>query len=126
MMNNSSLVMKLSKGERAVLLTSDITESELLSLAYDYGSELKCDILKLPHHGYTLPEWSFYYKTLPDFFVLTHSTSRVPKYTMDRLEVLDTPFVSTTNGTVCCVTDGEAWQIKQVYLTTDPWTIEDQ
>jgi len=49
--NNSSVVMKISYGSRAFLLTGDIeleTEAELLR---DGTIDLRSDVIKVPHHG---------------------------------------------------------------------------
>ena len=49
--NNSSVVMKISYGSRAFLLTADIereTEAELLRAA---TVDLRSDVIKVPHHG---------------------------------------------------------------------------
>lgn len=48
--NNSSLVLRLSFGERSFLLTGDIekeAEAEILAS----GADLKADVLKVAHHG---------------------------------------------------------------------------
>jgi beta-lactamase superfamily II metal-dependent hydrolase len=49
-LNESSLIVRLTYGERSFLFTGDIganAEAELVRL----GLELKSDVLKVPHHG---------------------------------------------------------------------------
>ena len=49
--NNTSLVMKLVFGARSILLTGDIEEDVEDRLVRRYGDFLRCDVLKVPHHG---------------------------------------------------------------------------
>lgn len=49
--NGCSIVMKVSYGGRSILMTGDIALEHEAMLVERYGSELKADILKVPHHG---------------------------------------------------------------------------
>lgn len=49
--NDASLVLKISHGGRSILLTGDIEASAEAALVARYGSALRSDILKVPHHG---------------------------------------------------------------------------
>ena len=49
--NKSSLIMKVSYKGTTVLVTGDIDEDGEAELVREYGSELSCDIMKVPHHG---------------------------------------------------------------------------
>ena len=49
--NESSLIMKVSYKGRTLLVTGDINEDGEAELIRNYGSELTCDIMKVPHHG---------------------------------------------------------------------------
>ena len=48
--NNCSVVVKIIYGERSFLFPGDI-ESEAEAVLINYGSLLKADVLKTPHHG---------------------------------------------------------------------------
>ncbi len=53
-LNGNSLWVKVSKGERSVLITGDQRDSDemLGSMIRHYGeNEFGCDVLKIPHHG---------------------------------------------------------------------------
>ena len=121
--NNSSLVMKAAHGNNSVLLLADITEDEEIALAEQYGEKLKCDIMKLAHHGITLTQYVFLKYVAPEFCVLTNNKSNTPVESLDKLEMYEQMYFSTTNGTLCCVSDGENWLVKQVKLTNDPYTM---
>ena len=68
--NNYSLTTMLTCGSTKFLTTGDIEEEEETALVKAYGSKLKADILKMPHHGLdssntaaflakVKPTWSF-------------------------------------------------------------------
>lgn len=50
-MNDTGIVQKVSIGGRTALFTADISKKTAGYLLSLYGSELKADILKVPHHG---------------------------------------------------------------------------
>ena len=49
--NNFSCVLKITTGNKTVLLTGDIEQSQEQSLLKVYGKQLKSDVLLVPHHG---------------------------------------------------------------------------
>ena len=49
--NANSLVALLEAGDRRVLLTGDAGSKQLREIALLYGIALRCDLLKVPHHG---------------------------------------------------------------------------
>lgn len=49
--NEQSLIMKVKYKGRTLLVTGDIDEDGEAELIRNYGSELSCDIMKVPHHG---------------------------------------------------------------------------
>ena len=52
--NDSSLVMKISLGNYTFMSTSDVmTESSDIILKNYTAEQLKCDIMQVPHHGYS-------------------------------------------------------------------------
>lgn len=71
--NNSSLLVKVTCSDRSMLFTGDV-ENERLSELIDSDYDLKCDILKIPHHGRKekLTE-QFIKKTAPRYAVITSS-----------------------------------------------------
>jgi len=49
--NDSSCVLQVYVGDKAILLTGDIEKHAEYSLIYRYGNSLKSNILIVPHHG---------------------------------------------------------------------------
>jgi competence protein ComEC len=49
--NDNSLVLRISFGERAVLLTGDAEHLEEAELIRAHGPRLRADLLKVGHHG---------------------------------------------------------------------------
>ena len=49
--NSSSLILKLCYEGVTMLVTGDIDEEGEEELLQEYGAELDCDIIKVPHHG---------------------------------------------------------------------------
>ncbi len=50
-LNNISVVLKVTIYNYTFLFTGDIEEEAELDLVNKYGNSLKCDVLKIPHHG---------------------------------------------------------------------------
>ena len=74
--NNSSLVMKISLGDKSMLFTGDAEKARLKELL-DMDKEsldLKSDILKMPHHGKTEDNMKKFIKAVnPTYAVITSS-----------------------------------------------------
>ena len=49
--NNTSLVLRVTYGHFKMIVTGDIENLAEENLCAHYGLELKCDFLKVPHHG---------------------------------------------------------------------------
>ena len=49
--NKTSLIIKVRYKEKTLLVTGDIDEEGETELVNKYGSELSCDVMKVPHHG---------------------------------------------------------------------------
>lgn len=49
--NNHSCVLKITTGQRSILLTGDIEKNAENELLTQYSKQLKADILQVPHHG---------------------------------------------------------------------------
>ncbi|MCQ2411401.1 MAG: MBL fold metallo-hydrolase [Sphaerochaetaceae bacterium] len=51
--NNSSIVLLMTYGNVKALFTGDLYQSGMQAVYDRYGSKLKADILKIPHHGHS-------------------------------------------------------------------------
>jgi len=110
--NENSLVLRLSYGSRVFLFTGDIqylSETALL----DGGAELKCDVLKVAHHGsYTSTGYRFLYEAQPEFAVIScgkdNSYGHPHEEVLSRLRDAEvTVYRTDTDGTVIIHSDGE-------------------
>ncbi|MCL5021799.1 MAG: MBL fold metallo-hydrolase [Nitrospirae bacterium] len=50
-LNEASVVLKLSYKDRVIILTGDIEKKGINELISNCRNALKCDLLKIPHHG---------------------------------------------------------------------------
>ncbi len=65
--NDHSQVIKLTTGDHTVLFTGDIETNAENAVIKKYGINLKCSILKVPHHGSaTSSSYNFLRMCLPD------------------------------------------------------------
>jgi beta-lactamase superfamily II metal-dependent hydrolase len=49
--NNASIVLKVTMGQRSLILSGDAEHESERGLVERYGSQLKADFLKIGHHG---------------------------------------------------------------------------
>ena len=69
--NNLSVVCKLVCGEKSVLFAGDIDRDVGAYLAERYDAELRCNILKVPHHGAeSVADDSFFYSASPEVAIV--------------------------------------------------------
>lgn len=102
--NNKSLVIKVSYGESAILLTGDIEKNAEQELVR-HGTNLQADILLAPHHGSSTSSSSSFLKTVsPDYIVISAGKFRKNRFpapeVLDRYEKIGTVFNTATSGTV--------------------------
>ena len=107
--NNNSLVLRVSYGNRAFLLTADAMPEELEEIAAVYEEEMRCDVLKSPHHNGDLPE-GLLERARPSWVVFSTSDKALP--TKPALAAVTlagaAPLITAAgqNGTVTFRTDG--------------------
>lgn len=112
--NETSVVLRVTVGERVFLLQGDAEEkTEKALLASLSPAELRCDVLKLGHHGArtgTCPEWLD--ALTPQYAVISaahgNSYGHPHASTLERLEARSVTVCRTDeDGTVVFFTDGE-------------------
>lgn len=70
--NNNSIVIRASVGGKSFLFTGDAEGEPESDLVEKYGSELKCDVLKVGHHGSrTTTKAKFYKAVSPKIAVIS-------------------------------------------------------
>jgi competence protein ComEC len=70
-MNNDSLVVMVSYGHIHILFTGDIEAEESRDLVLDYGTSLRADLVKVPHHGSGNCDLTFVETVHPKFAVVS-------------------------------------------------------
>jgi len=62
--NDGSIVLKIEYKKSGILFCGDVTSKAMSRLLYSYGSFLRSDVIKVPHHGAKLGD----YNTVKSFF----------------------------------------------------------
>lgn len=70
--NDNSAVLKIKYKNNSFLFTGDIEKSVEAELIANYGDNLKCDVLKVPHHGSVTSSTASFVKTVsPQYSVVS-------------------------------------------------------
>ncbi len=111
--NSRSCQLKITFGERSVLMMADATKVAMEDFNKNLSPEmLKADILKYPHHGYIAMPGDLLKKIAPDYAYITNKQSGTPDANK-QLKQRKIPFNHTTVGPIVMVTDGVDWYIRQ-------------
>lgn len=107
-LNDSSVVCRLSYGGVRILFTGDATRAVEGALVEQYGDDLRADVIKVPHHGSTDAS------SRPFVQAVGARESVMCIYAFNDFNIYDRykktgnrPWVTSLDGTVLCVTDGE-------------------
>ena len=119
--NNPSVVIMARWGNNKVLLTGDAETKAEERLIEEYASALKCDVLKVGHHGSHSSTWE---SGLLDYAKPTYATISCGvdnKYNHPHTEAIDeleehnvTIYRTDINGSILVTTDGE-----KITITTE-------
>jgi len=115
--NNSSVVIMARWGNNKVLLTGDAEKKAEESLIDEYGDALKCDVLKVGHHGSDSSTWE---SGILDYAKPTYATISCGKgYGHPHVKVVDaladknvTVYRTDISGSIVITTDGQSITIK--------------
>ncbi len=119
--NNDSLVMRVSYGRRAFLLTGDI-ERQIEAQLIDDPASLRADALKVPHHGsQTSSTEAFLDAVGPQFAMISagfeNSYGNPHKQTLARLQARGAMTMRTDlDGLITARTDGT-----RLFIETNRW-----
>lgn len=124
-LNDNSLVLRLTYGERSILLTGDIealAEHELVAA----GAVQPADVLKVAHHGSrTSSSDAFLDAAAPVLAVAScgvHNSFGFPHAEVSRrLNARGVPLLTTAqHGTVRLTTDGAVWRVRALLGVSQP------
>lgn len=117
-LNNNSVVMRLVFGDTAALLTGDIEAEAQLDLLRR-GTELRADVVKVPHHG---SRWAlvsaFYEAAGADSAVITVGRNNYGHPSPEVIAALEAMGVrvyrTDVDGAVIFSSDGAGWTVRTV------------
>lgn len=108
-LNDSSVVCCLTYGDVRFLFPGDATRMVETELVKRYGEALQADVIKVPHHGSTDAS------SRPFVQAVNAKESVMCIYAFNDFNIYDRykkvgnrPWVTSLDGTVLCVTDGES------------------
>ncbi len=109
--NNCSLVMRITYGKRSFLFTADIERDAQQRIMKTF-SDLKTDVLKVPHHGYPSGFYrDFLMRVKPSVAIINNSIEIISRYT-DTLESYKSAgadlIITGRDGAAIVWTDGES------------------
>lgn len=112
--NNFSLITTVELGSNRLVFTGDI-EEERISQWLESGSVRKCDVVKIPHHGfYNEPLERMVDIMQPSYAVICDSEKNpAEKETVSMLEEKGAQCLQTKNGDITIVFDGENIEASQ-------------
>ena len=112
--NNFSLITTVDFGKNRLVFTGDI-EEERISQWLDGGTVQKCDVLKIPHHGfYNEPLEEMVGIMQPSYAVICDSEKNpAEKKTVSMLEEKGAQCLQTKDGDITIVCDGENIEVSR-------------
>lgn len=117
--NNESVVGRLTFGQFAMLFTGDAEKEAEASIAARYGSELKSQVLKAPHHGSKTSSSAAYLRLVqPETCVIScgagNDYGHPHKETLKKYAAIHAKTYETDkNGTITVTSDGKSYEVKE-------------
>lgn len=113
--NDRSATCMIQFGDSRAFITGDIDNKTMKWYAEQYGDALKCDMLKIPHHGLATVPDTFAEKTAADvmFVPSTYKRCKDKFAKWAKKNVPDTGVYYSGDGAVVMLTDGTDWYVWQ-------------
>lgn len=111
-MNNRSMQLKLTYGQRTLMFSADLLGTGQRALADLEGDWLDVDILKYPHHGKERLAQNYQDAVSPLYLVVTNNLAPIEGYKYIRATRI--PAAWTVPGFVRLTTDGTTWVVDRV------------
>jgi len=118
--NNGSCVLHISYNNFSVFLPGDVEmqAEKLLLKSLNKPSEIKSDVLLIPHHGSkTSSSWPLLQAVDADVYLISYGKHRgygfPHRYTLERLSRTEKPWFGTKeSGQLTIVSDGNTWSLE--------------
>jgi competence protein ComEC len=114
--NNNSLVLKITYGRHSFLFTGDI-ESETEGLLLENSAGLKCDVVKVAHHGSKSSSTENFIRAA-EAKIAVISVGRDSPFGHPHREVVErwqksgaNTMTTGSNGTITIITDGQNFRL---------------
>ena len=113
-MNDCSAQMKVTFGERTLLLAADLETSGQKTFVELKGNALDADILKYPHHGIQVLTDEYREAVSPLFMVITNNHRQTAGYKWITGKQNTIPYAYVVPGLVSLTTDGQTWVVEKI------------
>lgn len=113
-MNDCSAQMKVTFGERTLLLAADLETSGQKTFVELKGNALDADILKYPHHGIQVLTDEYRETVSPLFMVITNNHRQTAGYKWITGKQNTIPYAYVVPGLVSLTTDGQTWVVEKI------------
>lgn len=108
--NPQSAMLKITFGERSILLCADVVQTAQLYIAQTH--DLKADIFKWPHHGLNKVYREFWENVDAEYAFITHGYMNTME-SQAQLNKYGIPHDFATWGVIHLSTDGDYWLVDQ-------------
>lgn len=113
-MNENSVALKITYKENSALLCADVSDKSEKRLAEQYGDKLKCDLLKVAHHGIVYQSYYKFIDSCNPELAVVHSMRdngvflKTTRYTLKHVNGFDPEkmYVTGRYGKIKVVVDG--------------------
>lgn len=113
-MNDCSAQMKVTFGERTMLLAADLQQNGQQKMVELHGEALDADILKYPHHGIEVLREDYMAAVSPLFLVVTNNHRQTAGWKWITSGKAGVPYAYTVPNLVHLTTDGATWIAEKI------------
>ena len=113
-MNDCSAQMKVTFGERTMLLAADLQQNGQQKMVELHGEALDADILKYPHHGIEVLREDYMAAVSPLFLVVTNNHRQTAGWKWITSGKAVVPYAYTVPNLVHLTTDGATWIAEKI------------
>ena len=108
-MNDCSAQMKVTFGERTIMLAADLQQDGQKRMLELHGEWLDADVLKYPHHGIEVLREDYMAAVSPELLVVTNNHRQTAGWKWIHSAQNTIPYAYTVPNLVHLTTDGTTW-----------------